>query len=55
VPFMGIIGDRELESRRSKIEDGKISVRTREGKDLGQMSLTKFTQKVQEKIEKKLP
>src|SRR3989338_7380868 len=46
VPFMDIIGDRELESRGSKIEDGKISVRTREGKDLGQMSLTKFTQKV---------
>ena len=49
VPYMGIIGDRETESG-----NGKISVRTREGKDLGQMTVSQFLQKVKEEIDKKI-
>lgn len=47
VPYIGIIGDRET-------EDGKISVRTREGKDLGQMSLSALLNKLKEEIDKKI-
>lgn len=62
VPFMGIIGDKEM--TRSVIPSGVegshdqqklfISVRSREGKDLGQMSLTAFIDKLKNDIEKKL-
>jgi len=54
VPYMGIIGDRETESRALKVEDRKISVRTREGKDLGQMKFSAFLQKLKEEIDKKI-
>lgn len=48
VPYMGIIGDRELEKK------DVISVRTRNGKDLGQLEVSKFLQKLQEEIDKKI-
>jgi len=54
VPYIGIIGDRETEGRASKIEDRKISVRTREGKDLGQLKLSQFLNKLKEEIDKKI-
>ncbi len=44
IPYMIIIGDKESEKM--------ISVRTREGKDLGQIDLYKFIASLQEKIEK---
>ncbi len=47
VPFMGIIGDREIANQT-------ISVRTREGKDLGPIEISKFLQKVKEEIDKKI-
>ena len=47
VPYMGIIGDKEVTSKN-------ISVRTRDGEDLGQLSLSKFLQKVKEEIDKKV-
>ena len=47
VPFMGIIGDKELESKG-------LAVRARDGKDLGLMDLSLFLQKVQEEIDKKI-
>ncbi|MDP3998694.1 MAG: threonine--tRNA ligase [bacterium] len=46
VPYMVIIGDRESES-------GQISVRTRDGRDLGQIELTKFLDKIKLEIESK--
>lgn len=49
VPFMGIIGDKELASGNKL-----ISVRTREGKDLGQLPLLEFVQKAQQDIDKKI-
>ena len=57
IPFMIIIGDKEI--GKSKVESRKskkifISVRTREGKDLGQTSLDQFLIKIKEKIEKKI-
>ena len=72
VPYMGIIGDREVKSSSirqaqddpesiegSKLkvqsyDDSLISVRTREGKDLGQMNLSVFLQKLKEEIDKKI-
>ena len=48
VNFMGIIGDKEIE------KENVISVRTREGKDLGQLEVSKFLQKLQEEIDKKI-
>ncbi|MDO8620813.1 MAG: threonine--tRNA ligase [Candidatus Levybacteria bacterium] len=47
VPFMGIIGDREIANQT-------ISVRTREGKDLGPIEVSKFLQRVKEEIDKKI-
>ena len=47
IPYLGIIGDKE-------IEDNKISVRDRYGKDLGTMDLSHFLQKVTEEIDKKV-
>lgn len=46
VPYMGIIGDKEIASQA-------ISVRSRDGEDLGSMSLSQFLQKVTEDIDKK--
>ncbi len=47
VPYMGIIGDREVKSRT-------ISVRTRNGKDFGNTKLEDFLKKLQEEIDKKI-
>lgn len=53
VPYMSIIGDREVE--KSKLEEEKIvSVRTRGGKDLGQVKLVQFLKRLQEEIDKKV-
>ncbi len=48
VYYMGIIGDKEIE------KENVISVRTRDGKDLGQLEVSKFLQKLQEEIDKKI-
>lgn len=46
VPFMGIIGDKEIAGEH-------ISVRTREGKDIGQVKVAEFLQRLQNQIDKK--
>ena len=46
VPFMGIIGDKE-------IEDDSISIRARNGEDLGKIKLPQFLLKLKEDIDKK--
>lgn len=46
VPYMIIVGDKEQEAK-------KIAVRTREGKDLGQMQLDAFLRKIKGEIERK--
>lgn len=53
VPFMGIIGDREVESGKLKIENGIISVRMRAGKDLGHVKIPDFLKDLKEKIDTK--
>jgi len=45
IPYMIIIGERE-------IKDKKISVRTRQGKDLGQLEVNKFIDSLKSQIEK---
>jgi threonyl-tRNA synthetase len=47
VPYLGIIGDREIES-------GSISVRLRDGKDLGSLKISDFLHKLREEIDKKI-
>lgn len=47
VPYLGIIGDKEIESN-------SISVRTREGKDLGKLKFSDFSNKLKEEIDKKI-
>jgi len=47
VPFMGIIGDKELQTNT-------LSIRSREGKDLGIMKLDEFVTFLQENIDKKV-
>jgi len=55
VPYMGIIGDREIEkSSRSDREDLFLSIRSRGGHDLGQFSVKDFSGKLKEEIETKL-
>lgn len=46
-PFMGIIGDKEA-------ENASLSVRERNGNDLGQITLEKFLGILKEKIDKKV-
>lgn len=48
VPYMGIIGDKEI-----TVGD-VISIRTREGKDIGQVKIPSFIQTLQEEIDKKI-
>ncbi|KKP85543.1 MAG: Threonine-tRNA ligase, partial [Candidatus Roizmanbacteria bacterium GW2011_GWA2_35_8] len=51
IPYLIIIGDREVESYKvHKVH--KVSVRTREGKDLGQLTVSEFILKLKEEIEK---
>ena len=47
VPYVGIIGDKE-------IANGNISVRTRDGKNLGQLKLSQFLKKLKEEIDQKI-
>ncbi len=47
IPFMGIIGDKELQTK-------SVSLRTRDGKDLGQMGIDAFVLFLKEKIEQKV-
>lgn len=47
VPYLAIIGEKEVES-------DSVSVRTREGKDLGKTSLNDFLQKLTKEIDKKV-
>jgi len=47
VPFMGIIGDKELEA-------GAVSVRARGGEDLGSLSVSSLINKLKENIDKKI-
>ena len=57
VPYIGIIGDKEVQSAKRKAQnkkEGIISVRTREGKDLGQIALSNFLNKLKEEIDKKI-
>ncbi|OGH12992.1 MAG: threonine--tRNA ligase [Candidatus Levybacteria bacterium RIFCSPHIGHO2_01_FULL_38_26] len=50
VPYIGIIGDKEVKSSEESI----ISVRARGGKDLGQMKFSAFVNKLKEEIDKKI-
>lgn len=53
VPFLCIIGDKEVE--KSQIDGKKyISVRTRDGKDLGTIEVSAFLQDIQNSIEKRI-
>lgn len=55
-PYMVIIGDREMQSVKRKTQNNDelvISVRTREGKDLGQMSVPQFLEKLKDEIGQK--
>ncbi len=54
IPYQLIIGDKEAKSGGDGSRSAwKVSVRTREGKDLGVMSLKKIIEKLQVEIEKK--
>lgn len=46
IPYQIILGEKEVKSK-------KISVRTRDGKDLGIMSLKKFVERLEKEIDKK--
>ena len=46
VPYMLVLGDKEVES-------GSVNVRTREGENLGVMSISEFTTLVQNAVSKK--
>jgi threonyl-tRNA synthetase len=50
VPYMGIIGDKEVNSGKNY----SVSVRTRDGKDLGILDLSQFVKRVKEEIDKKI-
>ncbi|MDO8583187.1 MAG: threonine--tRNA ligase [bacterium] len=47
VPYLGIIGDKE-------IAESNISVRLRDGKDLGKLKISEFLEKLKEEIDKKI-
>ena len=47
IPYMLVVGDREE-------KEGKVAVRLRTEKDLGQMTLEEFLSRIKEKIDKKL-
>jgi threonyl-tRNA synthetase len=52
VPYLCIIGEQE-ESESNRVEKEIISIRTRDGKDLGQLELSKFLESIKKEIEKK--
>ena len=43
IPYLVIIGDKELEEKR-------ITVRTQKGDDLGSLSVTEFTERLKQEI-----
>jgi threonyl-tRNA synthetase len=51
VPYMIIIGDKEAESQKLKAESMQVSVRTREGQDLGTQELLPFINTLKTTIE----
>ena len=53
VPFMIIIGEKELEKSVGTNQDSPkmISVRTRDGKDLGMLEVNKFVNQLKSQIE----
>jgi threonyl-tRNA synthetase len=56
IPFMGIMGDKEVQSSKFKVQsykEIKLSVRTREGKDLGIINLTQLIDKLKVEIQTK--
>jgi len=50
IPYMIIIGEREFKAYQ-ETKDLKVSVRTREGKDLGIINVNQFIKQLKEKIE----
>jgi threonyl-tRNA synthetase len=48
VPYMGIIGDKEIENGQQS-----VSLRTREGQNAGQITISDFVQRLKEEIDKK--
>jgi threonyl-tRNA synthetase len=57
IPYMVIIGDKEVQSIKHKAQSSEevfISVRTREGKNLGSLPLSDFIKSVLEDIDKKI-
>lgn len=56
VPYIGIIGDREIgvTDTAGSEQESAISLRTREGEDLGRVLLSQFIQKVKQDIDKKI-
>lgn len=55
VPYLGIIGDKEIQSSNFKDQSGSdwfMSIRTREGKNLGQIKLGSFIDQFKKEIEK---
>lgn len=52
IPYLAIIGEKE-ESESNSVGKEIVSIRTREGKDLGQVELSNFLTRIQEDIEKK--
>lgn len=51
IPYMGIIGDKEISNVKTQMSN--LSIRSREGKDLGSMGISEFIKKIQEEIDKK--
>ena len=51
IPYLAIIGDKEMQNAEKNIF---VSVRTRDGKDLGQMSIPEFISRLIHDIEKKI-
>jgi threonyl-tRNA synthetase len=52
VPYLCIIGEQE-ESESNRVGKEIISIRTRDGKDLGQFELSEFLESIKKEIEKK--
>jgi threonyl-tRNA synthetase len=52
VPYLSIIGEKE-ESESNRVGKEIISVRTRDGQDLGNLELSEFSERLKKEIEKK--
>ncbi len=53
VPYLCIIGGKE-ESESNSVGKEIVSIRTRDGKDLGSLALSEFLERIQNEIEKKI-